>query len=149
MPGLDGMKKQPKIPYKQLKLGLELPRSDYELKPAMVAAYLRAVKEDDEAYRSSQLVPPMAVAAYAMTAISDSVILPPGVIHTHGEIEFLGRVSVGDTISCYGKVSHQLNRGDIHLLTIDFSICNQKGSAVITGKTSFVLPENSDQGCPI
>lgn len=91
----------------------------------------------------------MAVAAYAMTAISDSVILPPGVIHTHGEIEFRGKVNVGDTISCYGKVSHQLDRGDVHLLTIDFSICNQNGREVLKGKTSFVLPENGDQGCPI
>jgi hypothetical protein len=136
------MKKQAKIPYNQLKVDFELPRADYKLEPAMVTAYLKAVKENGEAYRSSNLVPPMAVAAYAMTAISDSVILPPGVIHTSGEIEFRGRVNVGDTISCYGRVSHQLKRGDIHLLTIDFSIRNQKGSPVISGKTSFVLPEN-------
>jgi hypothetical protein len=143
------MKKQAKIPYQKLKVGFELPRADYKLKPAMVAAYLKAVKESDEIYCDSKLVPPMAVAAYAMTAISDSVILPPGVIHTNGEIEFRGRVTVGDTISCYGRVSHQLKRGDIHLLTIDFSIRNQKGSAVITGKTSFVLPENGDREHPI
>ncbi len=138
------MEKQEKISYKQLEVGYELPCSNYELKPSMINAYLKAVEEDEEPYRSSNLAPPMAVAAYAMNAISDSVILPPGVIHTHGEIEFSGKVKTSDVISCCSKVSQKLDRGNVHLLTLDFSIFNQNGGAVLKGKTSFILSENSD-----
>ena len=138
------MKKQGKISYKQLEVGYELPCINYELKTSMINAYLKAVKEDDELYLSSKLAPPMAVAAYAMKAISDSVVLPPGVIYTHGEIEFLSRVKDGDVISCCSKVSQKLDRGNVHFLTLDFSIFNQNRGAVLRGKTGFILPENSD-----
>jgi len=138
------MKEQEKIHYKQLEVGYELPCINYKLKHSMINAYLKAVKEDDKLYRDSKLAPPMAVAAYAMNAISDSVFLPPGIIYTHGEIEFLSRVKAGDVISCCSRVSQKLNRGDVHFMTLDFSIFNQNREAVIKGKTGFILPEKSD-----
>ena len=138
------MKEQEKIHSKQLEVGYELPCINYKLKHSMINAYLKAVKEDNELYKSSKLAPPMAVAAYAMNAISDSVFLPPGVIYTHGEIEFLSKVKAGDVIRCCSKVSQKLDRGNIHFLTIDFSIFNQNRGVVLKGKTGFILPENSD-----
>ena len=87
--------------------------------------------------------PPMAVAACAMKAISDRVMLPPGVVHTHGDIRFSGTANTGETIDCYGKVSQQLKRGSLTLLTMDFSICNHKGETIFEGQTGFILPEDS------
>ena len=138
------MKKADKVSYKQLEVGLELPRRSYEIKPSMIADYLKAVEEDGGLYDNDNLVPPMAVAAYAMNAIADSVILPPGVVHSHGQIEFLGRASAGDTIECYGKVSQKLERGSLHLLTVDFNIQKQDGSEILKGKTSLLIPAGKE-----
>ena len=135
------MKKPDKVSYKQLEVGFELPCRSYEIKAAIIADYLRAVEEDSGLYNNGSPVPPMAIAAYAMNAIADSVILPPGVVHTHGEIEFLGLAKVGDTIDCYGTVSQKLERGNLHFLTIDFCILKQDGSHILRGKTSLVIPE--------
>lgn len=135
------MKKQQRIEYSQLETGCGLPPANYKMEPAMVAAYLRAVQEYSELYKDRKLVPPMAIAAYAMAALSENILLPPGVIHTDGQIEFLGIVNVGDTISCYSRVSQKQDRGKFHLLTIDFTVFNQERKQVLTGKTSFILPE--------
>ena len=134
------MEKMGKIEYRQLEPGYELPAISYKLEPAMVAHYLAAVEEPGSIYRDNSLVPPTAIAAYAMTALSDTVELPPGVIHTHGEVKFLGAVNTGETISCHSCVSQKLERGQLHLLTIDSSVFNEKEEKVLAGKTSFILP---------
>ncbi len=138
------MKKPDKVSYKQLEVGFELPCRSYEIKPAMIADYLRAVEEDGGLYNNGNLVPPMAVAAYAINAIADSVILPPGAVHTHGEIEFLGLAKAGDTIDCYGTVSQKLERGSLHFLTMDFRILKPDGSRILKGKTNLVLSQGGD-----
>jgi len=138
------IKKQEKISYKQLEVGYELPCTKYQLKPSTINAYINVVKEDNKLYLNNKLVPPMAIATYAMKTISDNVILPPGVIYVNGEIEFLCKVYFGNFISCYGKVSQKLDRGNIHLMTLDFNIFNQNGGEVLRGKTSFILPENGN-----
>ena len=135
------MKKQPKIEYWQLESGYELPPANCKIEPSMVASYIKAVQESDSLYQDSKLVPPMAVATYAMASFLEAISFPPGVIHTHGEIEFLDTVSSGDTIKCYSRVSQKQDRGQFHLLTIDFSVFNQEPKQVLTGKSSFILPE--------
>ncbi|MFC1846692.1 MaoC family dehydratase N-terminal domain-containing protein [Chloroflexota bacterium] len=138
------MEKQDKIAYRQLKAGFELPCRSYQIKPAMIADYLRAVDEDDSLYHKNNAAPPMAVAAYAMNAIADSIVLPPGVVHSHGQIEFLGRAKAGDIINCYGTVNSKLERGSLHFLTIDFSIQKRDGSKILKGKTSLLIPAGKE-----
>ncbi|GAI96452.1 unnamed protein product, partial [marine sediment metagenome] len=111
------MKKQEKIKFQQIEPGYELPSISYKLEQPMVDLYLKAVDEPSSIYRDNKLVPPMAIAAYAMTAISDGIELPPGVIHTHGEVQFLRTANVGETISCHSHVSEKLDRDQFHLLT--------------------------------
>ncbi len=133
------MEKQNRIACSQLKAGLELPCQSYEIKAAMIADYLAAVGEDDRLFRQGNSAPPMAVASFAMKAIADSIDLPPGVVHSHGRIEFLGRVKAGDIIKCRGVVSSRLERGGFNFLTIDFSISRRDGSRIMQGQTSLVI----------
>ncbi len=139
------MPKQPKIEYSQLKVGDEFPPSTYKLDSSMVAAYLKAVEETSHLYQDTGLVPPMAIAAYAMATLSESICLPPGAIHVSQELEFVGTVSIKDTITSYAKVSRKQTRGKFHFLTIDLNAYNQRQKAVLAGKTSFILPE-PDEG---
>lgn len=135
------MSKQPKFEYQQLKAGDELSPTRHKLDASIVSTYLQAVEESSRLYQTGELVPPMAVAAYAMAALFEAISLPPGAIHVSQELEFIDKVNVGDTITCSAKVIRKQDRGRLHLMTVGLDIYNQNRKKVLVGKTSFVLPE--------
>ena len=140
------MTEKAKIEYHQLSAGFEFPPQSYTLDSAAVALYLAAVRESNELYRREALVPPMAVTAFAMSALSGSVTMPDGTIHVSQELEFLTLVKVGDTITCHSRVSRKVDRGGLHLMNTDISVINQKGEVVLTGRVGFVLPDQIPGG---
>ena len=138
------MTKQQKLEYHQIEVGYEFPPTSYKLDSSMVSTYLEAVEETSRLFQDTELVPPMAIAAYAMAALSEGISLPPGAIHITQEIEFMDAVSVRDTITCHARVSRKQNRGKLHLMTIDLDVFNQNQKAVLAGKVGFVLPEHNE-----
>lgn len=135
------MVEKAKAEYPQLLVGFEFPPQSYKLDLSAVSAYLEATREPNPLYRHEGLVPPMAVTAYAMTALGSAVTLPPGTIHVSQELDFLKLVRVGDTITCYSKVSRKQDRGGLHLMRTDITVLNQNQEKVLTGRVGFVLPE--------
>jgi len=135
------MPKEQKIEYSQLEAGYEFPPSSYKLDNSIVATYLKAVEDTSNLYQDAGLVPPMAIAAYAMAALSEGICLPPGTIHVSQEFEFINTANINDTFVSYARVSRKQRRGKFHLLVIDLNVSNQKQKAVLAGKTSFILPE--------
>jgi len=135
------MAEQIKTEYYQLHVGFEFPPQSYKLDSAVVSMYLEAVKEPNDLYRKEALVPPMAVTAFAMASLSEGLTMPSGTIHVSQELEFLKLVNVGDTITCYSKVSRKLDRGGLRLMNTDITVLNQNKEKVLTGKVGFVLPE--------
>jgi len=103
-----------------------------------------AVEDTSCLYQDTKLVPPMAIAAYAMAALSQDISLPPGVIHVSQELEFISTVSVNDSLTSYAKVGRKQSRGKLHLLAISLDVLNQNQEAVLTGKTTFILPEQDN-----
>lgn len=139
------MTERQRIEFSQLETGHEFPASSYQLNHSIVATYLKAVGETISLYQDTDLVPPMAIAAQAMAALSKNINLPPGAIHVSQEFEFLDTATINDTLISYAKVSRKQSRGKFHLLTIDLNVFDQRQKAVLTGKTSFILPEHSGE----
>ena len=135
------MPKEQKIEYSQLEAGYEFPPSSYKLDNSIVATYLKAVEDMSSLYQDAGLIPPMAIAAYAMAALSESMCLPPGAIHVSQEFEFINTANINDTVVSCARVRRKQRRGKFHLLVIDLNVSNQKQKAVLAGKTSFILPE--------
>ncbi len=129
-----------KIEYTQLETGYEFAPSTYRLDAVVVSTYLKAVEDTSYPYQDTSLVPPMAIAAYAMAALSRGICLPPGTIHVSQEFEFTKAVRVDDTLTSYARVSRKWGRGKFHILDIGINVCNQDRKTVLTGKTSFMLP---------
>jgi len=129
-----------KIEYSQLTVGFEFPPQSYTMDDRLVSLYLEATSDSSELIRSAKLVPPMAVTAFAMNALSQSVALPSGTIHVTQELDFIKTVTVGDTIVCHSKVSRKVDRGGMHLMNIDLTVTNQSAETVLTGKVGFILP---------
>jgi len=138
------MPEKQKIEYSQLEAGYQFPATSYKLDASTVATYLKAVEDTSCLYQDTKLVPPMAIAAYAMAALSQDISLPPGVIHVSQELEFISTVSVNDSLTSYAKVGRKQSRGKLHLLAISLDVLNQNQEAVLTGKTTFILPEQDN-----
>lgn len=136
-----GVPKHKKVEYSQLETGYEFPPGSCKLDRPIVSKYIKAVEETSGLYQDTELVPPMAVAAFAMAALSEGMSLPMGTLHVSQGIEFTGSVSIGDNITTYARVTRKQDRGKLHLLTIDLDVFNQRQKAVLSGKTSFLLPE--------
>jgi acyl dehydratase len=135
------MTEQPKIEYYQLTAGFEFPPQSYVLDEAAVALYLEATQDTDILFQQEGLVPPMAVTAFAMSALSQSISMPSGTIHVSQELNFVKLVKVNDTITCLSKVSRKVERGGLRLMNTDITVINQNKETVLTGKVGFVLPE--------
>ncbi len=129
-----------KIDIREVAAGYEFPPVSYQIDSAGVADYLGAVDEDDARYRDTGLVPPMAVAALALAALSEGMTMPPGAIHVSQEVEFLDTVSTADTVTSRATVARSQNRGKFHMVTVDLSAVNQGKKAVMAARTSFILP---------
>lgn len=133
------MSEKPKLAAGELTVGYEFPAASYCLELETVALYLRAVGAGG-LYRDGKLVPPTAIAAYAMATMADNMALPEGTIHTHQELEFKKAVFVGETITCKARVSRNQARGKFHFLNIDLDVTDSGQHAVLAGKAGFILP---------
>jgi acyl dehydratase len=135
------MPEQEKTSYYQLNPGHEFPPRSYKLDALMVSSYLAATREPNALLQGDELVPPMAVAAFAMAAQMQGVTFPSGTVHVSQDIEFLHLVRVGDTITCYSKISRKHFRGGLYIMATDMTVLNQNQEKVLTGKVGFVLPD--------
>ncbi|MFC1941563.1 hypothetical protein ACFLWL_04130 [Chloroflexota bacterium] len=97
------MSEEQRLKYSQLEAGYEFPHSSYKLDASTVATYLKAVEDTSYPYQDTNLVPPMAIAAYAMAALSQNIYLPPGAIHVSQELQFIATVSVNESLVSYAK----------------------------------------------
>ena len=138
------MLKQQKVEYSQLETGYEFAPSNHKLDASVLSTYLKAVEDTSYLYQDTNLVPPMAIAASAMAALSRDIYLPPGAIHVSQELQFIDTVSVNESLVSYAKVSRKQGRGKFRLLAVDLNVFNQNQKIVLTGKTSFILPEQDD-----
>jgi acyl dehydratase len=131
---------QQKIDYGELTTDYEFAPVSFQPDGEMVAVYLSAIEGDKSTYEQDKIVPPMAIAALAMAAMSEGLVLPPGTVHVSQELQFLSTVSINETLTSYARVSHKVARGKFHMLTVGINVLNQKQVAVLTGETSFILP---------
>ena len=123
------------ISYEELTPGYEFPSASYELTPSLISKYLKAVDSS-----SGEFVPPLAIAAYAMTAMAESLSLPPGSIHASQELEFCKLVPIGVIVSCQAKVARKLTRGKMHMLMLELNVFDQNNEKVQSGKATVMLP---------
>jgi len=127
--------------YIQLETGYEFPPKSFNLDAEAVSVYQKAVEDSSSLYHDTNLVPPLAVATFAMKILAEGLALLPGAIHVSQEFEFIDSVSVSEKLTSYAKVGRTRSRGGLHLMDVDLSVLNPDHKTVLTGKTSFVLPE--------
>jgi acyl dehydratase len=124
----------------EVSVGFEFSPTRYELGKDLVGKYLEAVDGGKE-FLTDGLVPPLAIAACAMTTIAQSVSIPPGSIHASQDFEFLKPLAIGASVNCGGRVAQKLERGGLCLIMLEINVTDQGGDRVLTGKTTIAAPK--------
>ncbi|MBN1862865.1 MAG: MaoC family dehydratase [Dehalococcoidales bacterium] len=127
------------LSFKELPVGFEFSPTSYELSEPTVAKYLEAVDESAD-FLALGMIPPLAIAACAMTALAQSFTVPPGSIHASQEFEFLKLVPIGSRVSCGGKIGQKLARGNLNLIVLQINVLDESGEPVLSGKATIAAP---------
>ena len=131
---------QQKIDYEKLTTGYEFKPSGFCIDRNSMDKYLDAVDGDKSLYEKDNIVPPMSIAALAMTAMAERLSMPPGAVHVSQDIQFLGTVRIDEELTSLARVNRIVNRGKIHMLSIGINVINEKNISVLAAETSFILP---------
>ena len=132
------MSQQQLMDFSKIENGHQFPPANYIMEPGLIAAYLESTSEINEIYQRDNVVPPTAVTAYALAALSGEMEIPPGTIHTSQEIESLVPVYVNDIITSHARVASKRSRKNMEIMSIEFDVINQDGITVLRGKTTFM-----------
>lgn len=122
--------------YDQLAPGYEFPPARVELSPAVVTKYVEAVEAPPSGF-----VPPLAVAAQSLAALTQEISLPAGTIHAAQDFQFFKLVPVGSEVKCQARVGRKLSRGGMRMLVLELETRDEAGETVQLGKATLVLPE--------
>jgi len=125
------------ISYEELIPGCKLPTATYELSASLVSKYLKAVDSAGDGF-----VPPLAITACAIAAMTGSFSLPSGtiVIHASQELEFFKVVPIGATIECHIGVAQKITRGKMSMLILEFEVLDRGKEKVQSGRATIALP---------
>ena len=127
------------IGFTQLPIGFEFPPAILKLSKSNISRYLEAIDSSVD-FLKLGLVPPLALAACANTALSKSFTAPPGTIHLSQDFEFLKTVAIGDSVSCRGVIAQKLKRGRLNIIVLEINILNQNSDKVLRGKATITVP---------
>jgi hypothetical protein len=125
------------IGYEELIPGYKFPPATYELSSSLVSKYLKAVDSAGDGF-----VPPLAITACAIAAMTGSLSLPSGaiVIHASQELEFLKLVQIGATIECHTGVIQKITRSKMGMLILELEVFDKGKEKVQSGRATIALP---------
>jgi len=125
------------ITYEELSVGYKFPPAIYELSASLVSKYLKAVDSAGD-----EFVPPLAITACAIAAMTGSFSLPSGTIAIHAsqELEFFKLVPIGATIECHIRVAQKITRGKMGMLILELEVFDKGKEKVQSGRATIALP---------
>ena len=110
----------------------------------LVQDYLKSVGDGLAVYFEQNLVPPLALSAYALGALLQQMDLPSGAIHSLQEMEQLVPVALDSLITGAATLEKPRRRGNLEFITAVLSLTDDQGRTVQTGKTTVLVTGSSD-----
>jgi hypothetical protein len=105
------------------------------LDAARCRAYRDATGDANAVYAEQRAVPPLAVAAFALGALLESVGLPPGTLHANESLQAHAVVPEGATIECRARVAQRSQRGGWVVTVLESDLMLEGASAVFARAT--------------
>ena len=130
------------IDYSKLETGQQLSSQSVSLNAKAVGDYVAAVGDTSSPTASdgSSLVPPMAIAALALSAVINALQIPGGTIHASQELGFCAAVPVGSVIECTATLAQNSVRRNWRFLVVNMEATSEGGGVVMEGKSTIMLP---------
>lgn len=130
------------IDYSKLETGQELSNQSLTLDAKAVGDYVAAVSDNSSPVASdgTLLVPPMAIAALALSAVINALQIPGGTIHASQELGFGGAVRVGESLDCRATLAQNSVRRGWRFLVVNMEATSKVGTIVMEGKSTIMLP---------
>lgn len=81
------------------------------------------------------------LAARVVALLLERLSLPDGAIHSLQDIEALGALRVGSTVSAVASVEPVRERGGLRFLTVNYTVSDElMGSDLMKGRTTVLIP---------
>ena len=123
-------------------VGYEFVPIRFQLGPEEVDLYLQAVGESNPLFREHRVVPPTALAAYALRGILLEINLPPGAIHSAQEATVSRPITSDEAIWFTARLTQNSVWKGWRFVTVDFTGVDEEEIRVIHGRSTVVIPED-------
>jgi hypothetical protein len=100
-----------------------------------VRAYREATGDTLPLYDAQGAVPPLAVAAFALGALLESVGLPPGTLHANESLQARQVVPAGSSVQCNARIAQRSQRGGWVVTVLESDLTLNDQSAVFARAT--------------
>lgn len=127
-------------------MGYEFAPIRFQLHQSEVGLYLRSVWESNPIFSQHGVVPPTALAAYALRGILREINLPSGAIHTAQDTSVLRPITSDEAITFHARLTQNSVRSGWRIVSVDFSGLDEGENLVIRGRSTVVIPEESGGG---
>lgn len=122
-----------------LQAGHEFETVSVTLEPDRIRAYLAATGDDLSLYESEAVVPPLAIAAFALGALLEVVSLPEGTLHISESLTCSAAVPIGATVQCSGKLAQRSVRAGMVVSVLE-TIISHEGSPAVSARATVMSP---------
>ena len=129
--------------YAALAVGDTISDRTFDLEMDAIAKYVAAVRDESGTFDRSEdspVVPPMAVAAFALRGVLEDLGIPHGTLHIGQEMTFSGTVLVGGTLRCMAKIVQNSVRMDFRFIGVGMDVHSAGNDQVMTAKSTIMVP---------
>jgi hypothetical protein len=127
----------------ELPAGHVFPPLSIVLDAARCRAYRAATGDGLDVYDAQGAAPPLAVAAFALGALLESVGLPPGTLHANESLQAHRVVPEGSTVECRARVAQRSQRGGWVVTVLESDLLLDGESAVFARATVLCPAEST------
>ncbi|MCL0044454.1 MaoC family dehydratase N-terminal domain-containing protein, partial [Dehalococcoidia bacterium] len=106
----------------------------------LVGDYLSVIGATSELHKTTNFVPPTAIATLGIRTILGGLSLPSGAIHVSQELTTHRAASFGETVSCHATVTQISQRKDGQFLVIEFTVADDQAQPIVNGRTTLMVP---------
>ena len=104
-----------------------------------VRDYVAATGDDLELYEEAQVAPSLAVAAFALGALLESVSLPGGSLHASEALSFKAPIPFDAQVECRAVLAQRSVRGGYVVSVLESEIVHN-GSTALTARATVMSP---------
>jgi hypothetical protein len=105
-------------------------------------AYLQATGDILASYETEGFVPPLAIAAFALGILLETVSLPGGSLHVNESLTFQAAVPTGALLECRARLAQRSQRSGWVVSVLDTEIL-QAGATALTARATVMSPLES------